>query len=158
MEVYTPAHNVVTSQFGPWVLPRFASSAVKRSWRGMCPSSVPLLMSEIQQLPRAQNPPVFDPLTAHREGPHMTGLCFGNALLCSLPEIFCLWAGEPHDVACHNIKHLAGRIRRGNWASSWKRPLACNGEDAAGKLDVSVDPSQTVPEWAAARLESGLLP
>ena len=28
--------------------------------------------------------------------------------LCSLPEIFCLWAGEPRNRACHNINHLAG--------------------------------------------------
>jgi hypothetical protein len=30
----------------------------------------------------------------------------------------CWWAGEPQDLACDNIKHLAGRIRRGNWSSA----------------------------------------
>jgi len=37
--------------------------------------------------------------------------------LCSLPEIFRLWAGEPHDLVCRNTKHLAGQIRGGNWAT-----------------------------------------
>ena len=36
---------------------------------------------------------------------------------CSLPETFCLWAGEAHDLACHIIKHLRLQIRGGNWAS-----------------------------------------
>ena len=31
-----------------------------------------------------------------------------NPLLYGPPEIFCLWAGEPNDLARHNIKHLAG--------------------------------------------------
>jgi len=29
----------------------------------------------------------------------------------------CLWALQPHDLACNNIKHLVGWIRVGNWAS-----------------------------------------
>jgi hypothetical protein len=37
--------------------------------------------------------------------------------LRGLPEIFCLWAGEPNDLVCRNIKHLAEQIRGGNWAS-----------------------------------------
>jgi hypothetical protein len=28
-----------------------------------------------------------------------------------------LWASEGHDLVCRNIKHLAGQIRGGNWAS-----------------------------------------
>ena len=35
----------------------------------------------------------------------------------SLPEIFCLWASETHDFTDHSIKHLAGQVRWGNWAS-----------------------------------------
>jgi len=31
----------------------------------------------------------------------------------ALPETFCLWAGEPQDLACCNTKHLAGQIRGG---------------------------------------------
>ena len=38
--------------------------------------------------------------------------------LCSLPEILCLWAAKPHDLVCHSIKHLAGWVRTGDWASS----------------------------------------
>ena len=30
---------------------------------------------------------------------------------------FCFWAGKRHDLACHNIKHLAAQIHGGNWAS-----------------------------------------
>ena len=45
------------------------------------------------------------------------GLAFGNATLCSLPEIFCLWAAEQRDLTRSNIKHLVRRIRKGNWAS-----------------------------------------
>jgi hypothetical protein len=36
--------------------------------------------------------------------------------LCSLPEILCLWASKPHDLAVHNVKHSAGQLRGGNWA------------------------------------------
>jgi hypothetical protein len=35
---------------------------------------------------------------------------FWNGPSCSLPEIFCLWAGELHDLAGYGTKHLA-RIR-----------------------------------------------
>jgi hypothetical protein len=35
---------------------------------------------------------------------------FANATPCSLPEIFCLWAGEPHDLMRRNTKDLAGLI------------------------------------------------
>ena len=35
----------------------------------------------------------------------------------TLPEILCFWAGEPHDLLGHTIKHLATQIREGNWAS-----------------------------------------
>jgi hypothetical protein len=42
---------------------------------------------------------------------------FGDAPLCSLPEILCLWAREPLDLWGQGISHLAERIRGGNWAS-----------------------------------------
>jgi hypothetical protein len=47
----------------------------------------------------------------------------------SLPEIFCLWAGEAHDLVRHNIKHLAGQIRKGNWASQWPVPVLPSSEN-----------------------------
>ena len=48
----------------------------------------------------------------------------------SLPENVCLWAGESRGLTGRNIKHLAGQIRRGNWAS-WRMPaeltwIACD--------------------------------
>ena len=33
-----------------------------------------------------------------------------------MPEILCLWAVAPRDLARHNIKHLAGQIQQGDWA------------------------------------------
>jgi len=42
---------------------------------------------------------------------------FGDAPLSRLPEAFCWWASEQYDFWTHNIRHLAGRIREGNWAS-----------------------------------------
>ena len=35
---------------------------------------------------------------------------FRSEPLYSLPEIFCLWAGEPHDLMRRNTKDLAGLI------------------------------------------------
>jgi hypothetical protein len=34
------------------------------------------------------------------------------------PEILCLWASEPHDLVRCSVKHLAGQIHGGNWASA----------------------------------------
>src|SRR5271157_650853 len=59
---------------------------------------------------------------------------------CSLPEILCLWAGEPRDLVRRNIKHLARRIRRGDWASPQSTrlvPLASAGQDSTSKCSVS---------------------
>src|ERR1700690_1046480 len=62
--------------------------------------------------------------------------------LRSLPEIFCLWASEPYSLLCHNIKYLAGKIRKGNWATPWNArwplPLFAFDEDAAGKVGVEL--------------------
>ncbi len=42
---------------------------------------------------------------------------FGMPSLRILPKTLCLWASKPHDLVCSNIKHLAGQIRGGNWAT-----------------------------------------
>jgi hypothetical protein len=45
------------------------------------------------------------------------GLAFGNATLCSLPEIFYLWAAD-RGIEWHpRIRNLRQVIRQGNWAS-----------------------------------------
>ena len=79
--------------------------------------------------------------------------------MCSLPEIFCLWASEPYSLLCHNIKYLAGKIRKGNWATPWNArwplPLFAFDEDAAGKVGVELIRAKR-GELAAARLESVL--
>jgi hypothetical protein len=69
----------------------------------------------------------------------------------SLPEIFCLWASEPYSLLCHNIKYLAGKIRKSNWATPWNArwplPLVCIDDDA-GKLGVeSLPTTKRVVAW-----------
>ena len=71
----------------------------------------------------------------------------------------CLWASEPYSLLCHNIKYLAGKIRKGNWATPWNArwplPLFAFDEDAAGKVGVELIRAKR-GELAAARLESVL--
>ena len=74
-------------------------------------------------------------------------------------ETICLWASEPYSLLCHNIKYLAGKIRKGNWATPWNArwplPLFAFDEDAAGKVGVELIRAKR-DELAAARLESVL--
>src|ERR1019366_6315574 len=42
---------------------------------------------------------------------------FRSEPLGGLPEILCCWASEPCDLVCRSIKHLANRIRGGDWGS-----------------------------------------
>ena len=58
--------------------------------------------------------PTPNPASTHNLSRQNSGKCWPSR---SLPEILCLWAGERHDLVCHSIKHLAGQIRGGNWAS-----------------------------------------